>query len=73
MVTDKDVTAAKNVPVKKMIKKQPAQGVCDRSTQPYFCEYVLEYLQKSPQMAAGQDPRDRLKTINQGGLTIRPR
>ena len=31
-----------------------------------------EYLQKSPQMAVlGKTPADRLKTINQGGLTIR--
>ena len=55
-----------------MIKKQPVKGVCHRSPQPYFCAYVLEYLQKSPQMAVlGKTPADRLKTINQGGLTIR--
>ena len=72
MATPKDVTAAKKVAVKKMIKKQPVKGVCHRSTQPYFCAYVLEYLQKSPQMAVlGKTPADRLKTINQGGLTIR--
>ena len=40
--------------------------------QPYFCAYVMEYLQKSPQMAVlGKTPAERLKTINQGGLTIR--
>ena len=65
-------TAAKKVAVKKMIKKKPAKGVCHRSAQPYFCAYVIEYLQKSPQMAVlGKTPADRLKTINQGGLTIR--
>lgn len=68
----KDVTAAKKVDVAKMIKKKPAKGVCHRSSQPYFCAYVLEYLQKSPQMAVlGKTPAERLKTINQGGLTIR--
>jgi membrane peptidoglycan carboxypeptidase len=72
LATAKDVTAAKKVPVKKMIKKQPVKGVCHRSPQPYFCAFVLEYLQKSPQMAVlGKTPADRLKTINQGGLTIR--
>ncbi|MFL6080067.1 MAG: transglycosylase domain-containing protein [Ornithinibacter sp.] len=72
VATPKDVTAAKKVPVKKMIRKQPVKGVCHRSPQPYFCAYVLEYLQKSPQMAVlGKTPADRLKTINQGGLTIR--
>ena len=68
----KDVTAAKKVAVKKMIKKKPAKGTCHRSAQPYFCAYVIEYLQKSPQMAVlGKTPAERLKTINQGGLTIR--
>jgi membrane peptidoglycan carboxypeptidase len=72
LASAKDVTAAKKVAVKKMIKKQPAKGVCHRSSQPYFCAYVIEYLQKSPQMAVlGKTPADRLKTINQGGLTIR--
>ena len=68
----KDVTAAKKVSVTKMIKKKPAKGTCHRSPQPYFCAYVMEYLQKSPQMAVlGKTPAERLKLINQGGLTIR--
>jgi membrane peptidoglycan carboxypeptidase len=72
LASAKDVAAAKKVPVKKMIKKQPAKGVCHRSGRPYFCAYVLEWLQKSPQMAVlGKTPADRLKAINQGGLTIR--
>jgi len=72
LASAKDVAAAKKVPVKKMLHKQPVKGVCHRSPQPYFCAYVLEYLQKSPQMAVlGKTPADRLKTINQGGLTIR--
>ena len=72
LASAKDVTAAKKVDVKKLIKRKPAKGVCHRSAQPYFCSYVMEYLQKSPQMAVlGKTPADRLKTINQGGLTIR--
>ena len=68
----KDVAAAKKVPLKKVIKKKPAKGVCHRSKQPYFCAYVMEWLQKSPQMAVlGKTSAERLKTINQGGLTIR--
>jgi membrane peptidoglycan carboxypeptidase len=70
--TAKDVAAAKKVDVKKMIHKQPAKGVCHRSSQPFFCAYVMAYLQKSPQMAVlGKTPEERLKRINQGGLTIR--
>ncbi|MGB7818518.1 MAG: transglycosylase domain-containing protein [Ornithinibacter sp.] len=72
MASAKDVAAAKAVPIKDMIKKKPAKGTCFRSSQPYFCSYVMEYLQKSPQMAVlGDTPAERLKTINQGGLTIR--
>lgn len=68
----KDVAAAKKLDVKKMIKKKPIKGVCHRSPQPYFCAYVMEWLQKSPQMAAlGKTPEARLKAINQGGYTIR--
>ena len=72
LASAKDVAAAKKVAVKSMIKKKPVKGVCHRSAQPYFCAYVLEYLQKAPQMAVlGKTPAERLKTINQGGLTIR--
>ncbi len=72
MASAKDVSAAKKVAIKDMIKKKPNKGTCFRSSQPYFCSYVMEYLQKSPQMAVlGKTPADRLKTINQGGLTIR--
>jgi membrane peptidoglycan carboxypeptidase len=72
LAAPKDVAAAKKVELKKMIKKKPLKGVCHRSSQPYFCAYVMEWLQKSPQMAVlGKTPAERLKTINQGGLTIR--
>lgn len=70
--TPENVAAAKKVPVQKMLKRKPIKGVCHRSSQPYFCAYVMAYLQKSPQMAAlGKTPEERLKRINQGGLTIR--
>ncbi|MGL4745384.1 MAG: transglycosylase domain-containing protein [Dermatophilaceae bacterium] len=70
--TAEQVAAAKKVPVTSMIKKKPVKGTCFRSPQPYFCAYVIEWLQKSPQMAAlGKTPSERLKLINQGGLTIR--
>ncbi|WP_404350417.1 penicillin-binding protein [Phycicoccus jejuensis] len=68
----KDVAAAKKQPVEKMLHKKPAKGVCHRSSEPYFCAYVMAYLQHSPQLAAlGKTPEERLKRINQGGLTIR--
>ncbi|MBT9257808.1 penicillin-binding protein [Phycicoccus sp. MAQZ13P-2] len=68
----KDVAAAKKQPVSKMIKKKPVQGVCHRSSEPYFCAYVMAYLQHAPELSAlGKTPEERLKRINQGGLTIR--
>lgn len=69
--TADEIKAAKAVPVKKMLKRTAKKGVCQRSKEPYVCAYVMEYLQKSPRMAAlGKTPAERLKNINQGGLTI---
>ena len=66
------VAKAKKVDVAKTIKKRQLKGVCHRSKQPFFCAYVMAYLEKSPQMAVlGKTPEERLKNINQGGLTIR--
>lgn len=69
--TPEQVKEAKAVPVSKMLKRTEKKGVCQRSKDPYVCAYVMEYLQKSPRMAAlGKTPGDRLKNINQGGLRI---
>ena len=58
--------------MKDLLKRKPVKGVCHRSPEPYFCAYVMEWLQKSPQMAVlGKTPAERLTAINQGGLTIR--
>lgn len=66
-----EVAAAKAIAVPSMIHKKESKGVCHRSPEPYFCSYVMAWLQKSPQMAAlGATPAERLKNINQGGLTI---
>ncbi|MFC7490099.1 MULTISPECIES: transglycosylase domain-containing protein [unclassified Knoellia] len=73
MATAKDVAAAKKVAVPAMLgNRKPPKGVCQRSSEPFFCAYMMEYLQKSPQMAVlGKTPAERLKNINQGGLTIK--
>jgi membrane peptidoglycan carboxypeptidase len=70
--TPTQVAEAKKTSVKASLKKKPAKGVCQRSREPYFCAYILQWLQASPQMAVlGKTPAERLKNINQGGLTIR--
>ncbi|KGN32161.1 penicillin-binding protein [Knoellia sinensis KCTC 19936] len=73
MASTKDVNAAKKVPVADMLgNRKPPKGTCHRSVEPFFCAYMMEYLQKSPQMAVlGKTPAERLKNINQGGLTIK--
>jgi membrane peptidoglycan carboxypeptidase len=68
IINDKDWTAAKAIPVKKMLKvKQPLSN-CAASSQPYFCSYVLAYLKKMPEL--GKSVPERIKNITQGGLTI---
>ena len=70
--TPEQVAKAKKQNVAKMIKKKQPKGVCHRSPQPYFCAYVMAWLEESPQMEVlGKTPEERLKRINQGGLTIR--
>ncbi|GGB76182.1 transglycosylase domain-containing protein [Knoellia flava] len=73
MATAAEVAAAKKVPVANMLgNRKPPKGVCQRSSEPFFCAYMMEYLQKSPQMAVlGKTPAERLKNINQGGLVIK--
>ncbi len=72
MATPEEVAAAKAIDVSTMIHKQAVKGVCHRSSEPYFCSYVMAFLQKSPTLAVlGATPAERLKNINQGGLTIR--
>jgi membrane peptidoglycan carboxypeptidase len=68
MVSAKDVAAAKKVPVKKMLKITHPKSTCARSTQPYFCNYVMAYLKQMPEL--GKSEPERVKNINQGGLTI---
>ncbi len=68
MATAKEVAAAKKVPVKKMLKITHPKSTCARSTQPYFCNYVMAYLKQMPEL--GKSEPERVKNINQGGLTI---
>jgi len=71
--TAAEVTAAKKIPVTSMLgNRKPPKGVCQRSSESFFCAYMMEYLKKSPQMAVlGKTPNERIKNINQGGLTIK--
>ncbi len=69
IVSAKDWKAAKALKVAKMLKVKKAQNNCANSTQPYFCQYVIEWLKNQP--ALGKTAADRLNMINTGGLIIK--
>ena len=56
MITDKDLKAAKAVPVKKMLKPRAgAEQLRGARPQPYFCDYVIAYLKDTAIAGARQD------------------
>lgn len=72
MATPEEVAEAKSIDVASMLHRKEAKGTCYRSSEPYFCAFVMAWLERSPHMAAlGATPEERLKNVNQGGLTIR--
>lgn len=51
------------------INIQPRAGDCGASKYPFYCQYVMNYLQDYG--ALGSTPEDRARTINRGGLEIK--
>ena len=73
IVTDKQWKAAKAVPVKKMLKVKNPLSNCAASSEPYFCNYVMEYLKDTSNHALdalGKSTPERVKNLTGGGLTI---
>ncbi len=68
VITPAQATAGKKVTIKSMLKVQGARNTCQRSSQPYFCTYVMEWLKT--QKALGKDVAERIRNINTAGLTI---
>ncbi|MFV0464348.1 MAG: transglycosylase domain-containing protein [Nostocoides sp.] len=68
VITDKQAADGKKIPIKKMLKVQQPKNTCQRSPEPYFCQYVMLWLQRQPGL--GKTPAERLRLINTGGLTI---
>ena len=48
---------------------QPTENGCVYSRAPFFCDYVVNYLKKDPEL--GKTPDDRLELIKSGGLVIK--
>ncbi|MEO7069071.1 MAG: transglycosylase domain-containing protein [Nostocoides sp.] len=68
VITSAQATAGKKVTIASMLKVEGAQNTCQRSTQPYFCTYVMEWLKTQPSL--GKDVAERIRNINTAGLTI---
>lgn len=49
--------------------KESEGGTCTKAVDPYFCNYVMEYLKTMPEL--GPDPDARLLAVNTGGLKIK--
>lgn len=73
LVSKKDHDAARRTPIAKTLKVTAPLSSCAGSGQfAYFCEYALQYLLTSPQMAVlGKTQKDRETKIYNGGLTIK--
>jgi membrane peptidoglycan carboxypeptidase len=73
IISDKDWTAAKKIPVKKMLKVKYPKSNCAASNEPYFCNFVMAYLKDTNNHgldALGKSVPERTKNLTSGGLTI---
>lgn len=73
IITDKELKAAKAIPVRKMLKLKNPLSNCAASSEPYFCNYVMAYLKDTSNHALdalGKSEPERIKNITGGGLTI---
>ncbi len=70
VVTQAQAEQAKRPTVKSMLRiRENAGGTCARSSQPFFCNYVMDYLKRLPQLGANVD--ERMLAVNRGGLRIK--
>ncbi|WP_457256207.1 transglycosylase domain-containing protein [Pedococcus sp. P5_B7] len=73
IISAKQLKASKAIPVKKMLKLKNPLSNCAASSEPYFCNYVMEYLKDMDNHALdvlGKTRPERIKNITGGGLTI---
>lgn len=70
MITPEQADAAKSKSVESMLKiKKNEGGTCSKAADPYFCNYVVQYLRQMPEL--GPDPDARMLAVNTGGLRIK--
>ncbi|MCK9825948.1 penicillin-binding protein [Nocardioides cavernae] len=68
VLTEKKAERLKKTPIGKTLKIETAPNGCQQSQAPFFCDYVVNWLLKDPVL--GDTPKERRRTLNNGGLTI---
>jgi len=70
IITAKEAASAKKPSVKSLLRIRDSEGgTCDRSVEPYFCNYVIAYLKTLKVL--GKNVDERTLAINRGGLRIK--
>jgi len=67
-ITDKDWAAAKKRTLKDDLKVSNTSGTCLSSPYPYWCEFVINYVEQMPEL--GKTVEQRRHLLRTGGLTI---
>jgi membrane peptidoglycan carboxypeptidase len=68
VLTEKKADRLKKTPIGETLKIETAPNGCQQSQAPFFCDYVVNWLLKDPVL--GDTPKERRRTLNNGGLTI---
>ena len=66
-ITQKDADAAYSEDLK-LVYSKSSNGNCTSSAYPYYCEYVMDFLSKSPRLGETQEERNVI--LQKGGLHI---
>lgn len=68
LITNSQFNAAKNNELN-LVYKRETGGTCAQGSNPYYCEYALDYIRNSPRYGETREQREML--LAKGGLTIK--
>lgn len=68
MISEKEAKKAKAEKVENMLDRTDSQRSCLNSRNPYFCEYVEQWLMTQP--ALGETQEERYEALTSNGLTV---
>lgn len=69
MITAEQAAKAKSRPMSKLLNPKKVTNGCAESTYPFFCDYVIRQIKKSPLYGKTADEREDL--LKRGGLVIK--